>query len=712
MLDWFFDLIRSFFSLFDRMVYWFIELLISLFDQLSSINIFNDTVMKNFSTRIYFLISIIMLFKVSFSIIKYIINPDTFKDNEKGMGKIIQSIILVLVCLSLSGKVFEFAYNLQSKVIESRIIEKVILGIEPDLKEAEQINTKNSIPFTLLSSFIRPYTEKVGEFDYDPDKGVYTCNMDGISAEMYEITEIRDKMDDNKVSYSLGNYNPKFGECIGKVSREGHSKVFQKGDGTCTGCTTGEMYNEAWESYRYSYLLDLINDRATNGEYLFDYKFVISTAAGVFVVIMYLNFCIDLAIRSVKFGFLQLIAPIPILSMIDPKSAKSGMMSKWAKNCLNTYLGLFIRIAAVSFVVLVVNLVFTQNNITSGGSEVNVFVKIVVLFGALMFAKELPKLITDLTGIDFAGNFKLNPFSRIPGVKVANKLGGAAITGAVGGIGGAIAAGVATGQNGKNAGAIVGSTLMGLGRGVFGGMKSGYCAGLNGAIGKTRDTVHGINDRYKAYGSSTLGGRIGYSIRDTFGRSKADEIDAEIKVLEDYAKFKGQMKAQADFDTSDLMESAKGNLADALGSGVGNVAIENAAKNGVKGLKEYYEDLKNSGTATASEISTARDAYEKAQQYVINNADTGVLKIYDASTGGYVKNDNGAVAAIKDQAKNYASRHSAHSDVMKTAAKATTYKEISQATIDAQNEAITKRDATYDQAVANRDAVNATRKNK
>lgn len=40
-----------------------------------------------------------MIFKVSFSIIKYIINPDTFSDKEKGMGKVIQNVILVLVSL-------------------------------------------------------------------------------------------------------------------------------------------------------------------------------------------------------------------------------------------------------------------------------------------------------------------------------------------------------------------------------------------------------------------------------------------------------------------------------------------------------------------------------------------------------------------------------------------------------------------------------------
>ena len=154
-----------------------------------------------------------------------------------------------------------------------------------------------------------------------------------------------------------------------------------------------------------------------------------------------------MAVRAVKFGFLQLIAPIPIISMIDPKSSKSGMMSKWVKNCMNTYLGLFIRIAVVNFVVYIVNLVFS-NKVAIPGGEVGVFVQIVILFGALMFAKQAPKLLSDLTGIDLKGDFKMNPFSRITSVPVVGnvaKAGGAIAGGIVGAGAGLVGGAFATG---------------------------------------------------------------------------------------------------------------------------------------------------------------------------------------------------------------------------------------------------------------------------
>lgn len=444
--NWLTDIVRTFLSLFDRMVYWFIGLLISLFDQLATVQLFDDNIIGEFSKRIFFLVSVVMIFKVSFSIVKYIINPDTFSDKERGMGKVIQNVILVLVCLAGIGQVFTWAYDLQNRILSNHVIEKVILGVDNGVTEEEQINSKNRIPFNLLSAFITPNTTEIPKFSYNSEVGVYVCNN---SISMYNV-----------VSGNRASYNTEFGSCLTEISNEGvQSKKIVTADGRQIVGSTGEMFNEAYHSYNYALLLDLINDRYKGDStmYLFEYKYIISTAAGIFVAIMYLNFCIDLAVRAVKFGFLQLIAPIPIISMIDPKSSKSGMMSKWVKNCMNTYLGLFIRIAVVNFVVYIVNLVFS-NKVAIPGGEVGVFVQIVILFGALMFAKQAPKLLSDLTGIDLKGDFKMNPFSRITSVPVVGnvaKAGGAIAGGIVGAGAGLVGGAFATG------GAALGSLAQG-----------------------------------------------------------------------------------------------------------------------------------------------------------------------------------------------------------------------------------------------------------
>lgn len=467
---WLWDIFRTILSLIDTLVYWLIELLISLFDQLANVRLFSDDVLKVFASRIYFLVSIVMVFKVSFSIIQYIINPDSISDNERGMGKIIQSVLLSLVCLVGVNYVFNFAYDLQNTILKSHVIEKLILGIDEGLTVNQQADVKSKIPYNLLTSFVRPNVNEVNLFGYDSDIGTYYCVTD-ISYRnnkdqwiyMYKYDSTSSTVDD-ETNYVLTNYNEQFGNCIenGAGNNSSNNRTFKTKDGEISG-KTGKMYNYATQTNNYDLLLKLVNDKYKSETYIFEYKFIISTVAGVFVGIMYLNFCIDLAVRVSKFGFLQLIAPIPILSMIDPKSAKNGMMSKWVKNCINTYLGLFIRIAAVSFVVFIVNIIFTTNITDSrSGMEVGSFIKIVILFGGLLFAKEIPKLITDLTGIDMKGDFKMNPFSRIP-------VAGKAITGtakAAGSlVGGAIGAAGHLGFAGLSAGA---AALGSVGQAAFG----------------------------------------------------------------------------------------------------------------------------------------------------------------------------------------------------------------------------------------------------
>lgn len=405
---WIFNIFRTFISLIDKMVYWFIELLVSLFDSLASVRLFNagnsaTNYLEVFSNRIYVLIAIVMIFKVSFSIIQFIINPDKFGDNERGMGKMIQGILLVLVSLVGVRYVFNIVYDFQSRVVDNHIIEQLILGMDDNLiDENAQVEIKNKIPFTVLSAFVRPNISLVPIYGYS--NGQYSC--DGV------------------LQFKDNQYNTDFGACIDRYTKAEQRTYNIRRNGQSISITgqTGTIYNRAYMSYDYSMLLDLVNDATKSGSgitgdvYLFDYKFIISTVAGIFVVIMYLNFCIDLAIRTVKFGFLQLIAPIPIISMVDPKSSKSGMMSKWVKTCMSTYLGLFIRIAAVNFVIFIIQIVTDSSFLSKSGtgSEMGTFLQLVIIFGALMFAKEVPKLIEDLTGIDLKGEFKLNPLTRIP----------------------------------------------------------------------------------------------------------------------------------------------------------------------------------------------------------------------------------------------------------------------------------------------------------
>ncbi len=406
MIDvWIQEVLRSFFKLLDTVVYWAVSLFANLFDDLSGIQIFSDEVLKDFSNRLYVFIAIIMIFKVSFSILQYIINPDNFTNSEKGVGKLVQSILMCLVAIVAVPHIFNVAYGLEKQIVDNAIFENIIFG-GSDLKEAHTDKdsikeTKNRMSFYLLRAFIVPNLQ-APNVSYDKKMGYMIGNKPIYNQTTSGNSGVGEKVNTDWSSTLLSN-----DEIV----------YVRQGNDAGAKMNVGEIYKNSLKYFDTEGLLLITSAKSTNQDiFAMNYRFGFSTVTGVLALILYINFCFDLAKRVVKFSFLQLIAPIPIISMVDPKSSKSGLMSKWIKNCLSTYAGLFIRIVAVNFAVYTVSIVFESSNngvFNAGMGETGLFIQVMIVFGALMFAKELPKLITDLTGIDMKGDFKINPFKRV-----------------------------------------------------------------------------------------------------------------------------------------------------------------------------------------------------------------------------------------------------------------------------------------------------------
>ena len=115
-MDFIIQLLRTVFYSLDSIVYGLIPNVYALLIQITRTSIFTQPEIHTFSKRIYELIGIFMLFKVTVSIINYVLNPDDFVDKEKGFTNIIKRIILSLVMLVLAPYIFQEAYNLQAVI--------------------------------------------------------------------------------------------------------------------------------------------------------------------------------------------------------------------------------------------------------------------------------------------------------------------------------------------------------------------------------------------------------------------------------------------------------------------------------------------------------------------------------------------------------------------------------------------------------------------
>ncbi len=469
-MDFVIDILRSMVFAIDSIVYGLISSIYELLMYLANLDLFqmsevtsttnaSDNIILSFASRIYVLLGVFMLFKLSFSILQYIVDPNAFSDQSKGFGKLMRNVLVSLGLIVLVPFIFNLAFRAQRIILDENVIGSIVMGYS---NTADTADTKNKMlaedmQFLVFGTFFSVDNNVVTECGTSPVLGTKAmATNDGC------IDTINQLLSDNDADITKffritnanddGDYGRDFGE-FGKA----------------------------------------LNIKE-NGKYVFNYQYIISTIAGAVIVWMLLGFCIDVAVRIVKLAFLELIAPIPIISYMDPKeSASNGMLNRWGKECFSTYASLFIRLAIIYLVFFMISVVSDRMLMVKDGVSnlylnneapeglMAVMVVVFVIIGLLMFAKQVPSLIESIFGIKASGSF--------------NSIGGifknAAVAGTAGLIGGTIGGGIgAMASNVINAR----KNELGLGqtlKSAAGGLGSGAIRG--GAAGlKNKNALKGV----------------------------------------------------------------------------------------------------------------------------------------------------------------------------------------------------------------------------
>ena len=453
-MDYILKILRTLFFSIDRVVYEGIGNVYDLLLRIARTSIFNSNTIEGFYDKIYALIGIFMLFKISFSLITYILNPDDFSDKDKGFASIVKRVILSLVMLVVVPYGFQEAYELQTIILEDNTLAALIFNdVDNDEEATYKIDTAgDKMKFILMFTFFQPNFNEI--YQEEGDEGISACAITYKLKENGSV-EVGDVGSDTPGVFIL---NP---DCFGNLENGEY-------DSSSTFGQYWEGKEDLYQTYAqgvarqnfylmFKHDIAMLQTEGDKGPYVVDYMSPLSTAVGVATLWILLLFCIDVAVRSVKLGFYELIAPIPILSYIDPKT-KDGMLSKWFKQVATTYLSLFIRLLALYLAIFIIYSV-AQNGIVdvvTGERITDWWVIIFIIIGTLMFAKQLPKILEDTLGIKGTGDFTLNPLKKMEKdmiggktvSKVAGKVGktGLGIAGGVGVAAGVGAAGLLTGQ--------------------------------------------------------------------------------------------------------------------------------------------------------------------------------------------------------------------------------------------------------------------------
>lgn len=462
---------KLFLSGIDGIIYDTLAKMYNLIFEIAQADVFSDDAISDFTIRIYTILGIFMLFKISFSFIKYIINPDSFIDKKTGFQKVIVNIILVFVMLISFPWVFSILKDAQVALLEDNVLGNFIIGSSPAENKSNtdyldrQIKWSNSCDGYIVAatdgdylslSIFRPFFQYNSHFSDEEDRKTGVL-CDGTTSYDQVVAE-------TKTVSSFITYDKVLGP------EDGWQVAVQAVAGVIAFAAipgVGDVINAAAVDYQVKYL------------------YILSSIVGIMVCALLISFGFDIAVRSIKLAFLQIIAPIPIISYIEPDSSKQTMFKTWISEVGKTWISLFVRLGALYLVIYVLQLL----NMSDDKSDNSIWIKMFFIIGALMFAKKLPSLLqTLIPGLKLDGEFTLNPLKKIGkealgGVHIEN--GAKAIgAGTLGAIGGGIA--------GFKVGGEVGNRK----RFAFSGALNGA---ISGGKAKKGGIMAGANSAYQSY---------------------------------------------------------------------------------------------------------------------------------------------------------------------------------------------------------------------
>ena len=183
-----------------------------------------------------------------------------------------------------------------------------------------------------------------------------------------------------------------------------------------------------------------LNEKSeSNNEDIIQFDGIIAVVSGLLILWMLVMYCLDLGVRVIQLTYLQIIAPIPIIMYMLPK--KDGAFEKWTKQCLTTFLDLFIRTAVICFVVLIISTLSNSfsditSNVSASGQGDTTFTALLyvcLVLGVMTFAKKAGDMLKELFPKGNAASGELGisrkrlpePVKRISGAAKGFAVGGA-----------------------------------------------------------------------------------------------------------------------------------------------------------------------------------------------------------------------------------------------------------------------------------------------
>ena len=453
------EAIISLLLLIDSAIYGVFARLYSIYLELAMARIFDIHSFDTLIDNVYVIFGVVALFIVAFSLIQTIVNPD---DNSKGTKAIFDILKRIVICIGATCLVpffFDFLYDVQYSVLSWQVIPRTMIGVGKydmvdlngsyidengiaqqvtisatvtDVAKAQLQRQGNQLAFSVLNGFLYPN---------DLNNDGYQDNVIVSASEFF----------DTGTGVGMAIVGCIIGVAVTGIlviSGVGIPAGAATAVGTATICAggalagiviNGTLVTLTAENFAWFYVTDYLVIGAGAFDWItpfsqgvlegtMTYTPIISSIAGCILVYMLFSFCLDLGVRAAKLIFYQIMAPISFLLSIIPKN--KDLMMNWFKLVITTWSEVFVRIICVCGAALLIsNLNFSELR------GVHLISRAIIALGVVAFAKQAPKLFSEVTGIK-SGNMKLGiknklseAMSGVPGVAAVGTLAKKTISG-------------------------------------------------------------------------------------------------------------------------------------------------------------------------------------------------------------------------------------------------------------------------------------------
>ena len=497
---WYNNIVRDIFAAIDSVLLRLLTFLIRLIFKIAFFDPATFGNLHSLYTKIYVILTVYMLFKLTFTFFNYIINPEALSDQKQGVTKIIRnSIIMIILLIILPGL---FSGTLLGKDLgNGKGKENVITRIQ-----------KAAVP--ILSNLLLPNGEDAN------GKPTGVSKKDDI----FEFADPEKNDDDseylpNKIAVAIARvfYHPAKETyehiCHYQVMPKEIEKIDDIQETNTSICEKMDCNDEVCTRYK------------DNNFYQYSYVLFISTLIIGFLDYLFIRMAVIVGKRAFKLIILEIIFPIPVIMLIDPKAMDdaSSPFHSWLHSFVSTFLDLFFQLGSLFLFLTLISMLIEEfnNNPDNYDGFGGKLLQLTLIISLVTFSGEVPSFVkkafgvkeekspTDELGSIIGNAMGTSEAAQKKGTGLVNKVNSAALAGGKKVLG-------AAGRGAQIAAAITG--------GLVGGARNG---GLRGALsGANAGVKSGLNlNPNKSLGSGILESVKDKIDRTSAGRSFNEEVD-------------------------------------------------------------------------------------------------------------------------------------------------------------------------------------------